>query len=220
MTRAEIKESIQARLSPEWCARNGIEPSVIDDLITDEYEKLVADTKVLEGSYTGVTDGVNPYMEINENIMLVKGVWYDYTAGSDWGARLEEITPLIIDDVLDSGDPDCYWIQGMHRNNSQRLYFNKLPAAGVTVRALFFKWPDAITDDNTTIEIKRLWTKAIKHNIVAHLCNMGKTVQENNLKRGLMAFELEQYAQTMKVINEMPKRPYSQATVEYRDLGV
>lgn len=220
MTKADIRTSIQARLGIEWCARNGIEPSVIDDLIFDEYEKLVGDTRTLEGSYTGVTDGINPYMEVNDDIMVVKGVWYNYAAGSDWGTRLTEISPLVLDGVLDSGDPEYYWIQGMHRVNRQRIYFNKLPAVGVTVRAIFFKWPDISTVDTDPMEIKRLWTKAIKHIVTAHICNMGRTVQENNLKRGMMAFEMEQYSSTMKVINEIPKRPYASSTVEYRDMGI
>lgn len=218
MTKADIRDSIIGRIGADWIAKNQIENAVIDDMIVDEYEKLIGDTMLLEGEFTGTTDGVNPYMEINESIMLVKRVHYDYTAGSDWGTLLTEITPLEAYDDIESGDPENYWIQGMHRYNRQRLYFDKLPEAGVTVRALFYIWPDAITSDTEILEIKRLWAKAIKHIIAAHVCLMGRDVKEVIAKQALHNFEMAQYQDTMRVVNSVPKRPLVGSQVVYRDI--
>ena len=220
MTKANIRESIQARAGLDWITRNKILPEVIDDLIYDEYEKLVGETQHLEGRYTGTTDGTNNYLEINESIMVVKGVWYDFTANSDKGTKLTEITPLDTSEDIDGGEPEYYWIQGMHRYNRQRLYFNKLPSSGITIMALFLKWPDSISSDTETLEIKRLWAKAIKEKVLANVLTMGRTERENRIKYQALKLALADHKDTMRVIHSIPKRPYVGTVSVYRDYGL
>ena len=219
MTRKDIRDAVIARVGSDWIDRNDIQKTTIDDLIFDEYEKMVGDTNILEGQYSGTTDGTNPYLEINENIMLVKGVWYDWTVADDWGTQLKEASILDPNGDYETGDPTSYFIQGMHRVNKQRLYFDNIPEAGKTVRAIFYKWPDTLSSDATVMELKKLWGKALKEVVISMVCQMGNSVQENLIKRGLSKTNYAAFEDTMKVIREIPKRPL-QTTVKYRDMGI
>ena len=219
MNKADIRDAVIARIGSDWIDRNAIQKTTIDDLILDEYEKMVGDTMVLEGQYSGTTDGTTPYLEINENIMLVKGVWYDWTAADDWGTRLTETSILDPTGDYEDGDPVSYFIQGMHRVNKQRLYFDNIPEAGKTVRAIFYKWPDTLSSDSTVMELKRLWCKALKEVVISMVCNMGNDVRENQIKRNLGSVNYAAFEETMKVIRAIPKRPL-QTTAVYRDMGI
>ena len=214
MTRKDIRDFVFTTLNSSWMARNEFTRDYVNEMIWDEIDALIADTNILEGEFTGTTDGVNPYMEVNENIFMVRRVHYDYTAGSDYGDKLEEISTLETSGDLEGGEPTYYWVQGMHRYNRQRIYFDTLPEAGVTVRALFYKFHDSITDDTTTLELKKLWIKAVKHIITAQLALAGDPQRNalGNLHMGL-------YQKTMKTINNVPKRAYVGTTTVYRDLG-
>lgn len=214
MTRKDIRDFIFVTLGSDWMARNSFTKNYVNDMIWDEIDELIADTHLLEGEYTGTTDGTNNYMEINENIFMVRRVHYDYTDGSDLGDLLEEITPLEIDGTLESGVPTYYWLQGMHRYDRQRLYFDTLPESGITVRALFYKFHNDITDDTTTLELKRLWGKAIKHIIIAQLSLAGKP-QRN----GLGTLHMGMFEKAMKTIKNVPKAALSGTTMVYRDIG-
>ena len=217
MTRKDIRDAVIARVGADWVDRNGIQKSTIDDLIFDEYEKMVGDTNILEGQYSGTTDGTNPYLEINESIMLVKGVWYDWTVASDWGTQLVEASILDPNGDYETGDPTSYFIQGMHRVNKQRLYFDNIPESGKTVRAIFYKWPDTLSSDATVMELKKLWGKALKEVVISMVCNMGNDVRENQIKRNLGSANYAAFEESMKVIRAIPKRPL-QTTVFYRDI--
>jgi len=214
MTRKDIRDFVFATLNSDWMARNQFTKDYVNELIWDEIDQLVGKTRLLEGEYTGTTDGTNPYLEINENIFMVKRVHYDYTAGSDYGDLLEEVSPGEINGEIESGEPTYYWVQGMHRYNRQRLYFDTLPEAGITVRALFYKFHDSISDDTSTLEIKRLWGKAIKHKIVGQLAIAGEP-QRN----GLANLQIDLYKETMQTINDIPKQGLVGTTSVYRDLG-
>jgi len=213
MTKANIRESVQARVGVDWLAKHGIEDSVIDDIIVDEYHKLIADTGLLEGEYTTTTDGTNPYVEIPESVVLVKRLHYDYTAGSDWGDLLEEVSPLEADGDIESGTPEFYWVQGMNRVGYSRLYFDKLPSSGVTIRALFLKWPDEISSDTSDLEIKRAWAKVIKHIVTANVCLLGA----GNDKMALHRFEMTQYYDSLRVANSVSNTTPYGTTSKYRD---
>ena len=207
MTKKDIRDAVIARIGSAWIDRNDIQKTTIDDMIIDEYEKMVGDTMVLEGQYEGTTDGVNPYLEINESILLVKGVWYDWTVASDWGDKLPEMSILDPTGDYETGDPTGYFIQGMHRVNKQRLYFDLIPESGKIVRAIFYKWPDTLSGDTTTMELKKLWGKALKEVVISTVCQMGGSVQENLIKRNLSKINYAAYKETMIVLNSIPKRP-------------
>ena len=94
MTKIEMRNSIKTLCGVRWLNANTIENDFIDDQIIDEIEELVGATRFLEGEYTGTASTTNNYLEINENIMIVRRVHYDYTANEDLGAFLDEVTPL------------------------------------------------------------------------------------------------------------------------------
>ena len=214
MTRKEIRDYVFATLSSGWMSRNAFTRDYVNKMIVDEIDALIADTHLLEGEFTGTTDGTNNYMEVNENIYMVRRVHYDYTAGSDLGDLLEEVTPNEINGTLESGVPTYYWVQGMHRYNRQRIYFDTLPEAGVTVRALFYKFHDDISTDSQTLELKNLWGKAIQHIIIGQLALAGDPP-----KQGLGTLQMGMHQKTMKTINNVPKRGLVGTTSVYRDLG-
>ena len=214
MTRKEIRDFVFATLNSNWMARNSFTRDYVNEMIWDEIDELIAETHLLEGEYTGTTDGTNPYLEVNENIFMVRRVHYDYTAGSDLGELLEEISPNEINGTLESGTPTYFWVQGMHRYNRQRIYFDTLPEAGITVRALFYKFHDDISSDTQTLELKRLWAKAIKHIIIAQLALAGEPQRNalGNLHMGM-------HQKAMKNIHNVPKRGLIGTTTVYRDIG-
>jgi len=214
MTRKDIRDFVFKTLNSNWMAKNDFTRDYVNEMILDEIDQLVGKTKILEGEYTGTTDGTNPYLEINENIFMVRRVHYDYTAGSDFGDILEEITPLEIDGDMESGEPTYYWVQGMHRYDRQRLYFDTIPEAGITVRALFYKFHDDISSDSSTLEIKRLWVKAIKHKIVGQLAIAGDPKRD-----GLANLSIDLYKETLRTINDIPKQGLTGTTSVYRDIG-
>ena len=214
MTRKEIRDFVFSTLNSNWMARNAFTRDYVNEMIWDEIDALIADTHILEGEFTGTTDGTNNYLEVNENIFMVRRVHYDYTAGSDLGDLLEEITPIEIGGTLESGTPIYYWVQGMHRYNRQRLYFDTLPEAGITVRALFYKFHNDITSDTQTLELKRLWGKAVKHIIIAQLALAG-----DPQRNGLGNLHMVMHKDTMKSINNVPKRGLVGTTSVYRDIG-
>ncbi len=218
MTKANIRESVQIRLGLEWITFNGIENTTIDDMIVDEYEKLIGDTKLLEGTFTVTGNGTLPYVEVAEKIFLVKRLHYGYTANSDAGDILTEISPLEFTGEYSSGsDPGYYWLQGMHRVGKQRIYFDQIPASGITIFALFYKFPDDRSGDNTTLEIKRLWAKAVKHIVAANVALIGRNKEQVMMRKPAHDFEMQQYNDTMRVINEIPKYPLTNATAVFTD---
>lgn len=217
MTKANIRESVIGKLGAEWVSFNQIENNVIDDMIVDEYEELIGKTMLLEGTYTGTGDGTNPYIEVPDKILLVKRVHYDYTSGSDEGDLLTEISPMEFTGEYTGEDPEYYWLQGMHRVDRQRIYFNEIPSATKTIRALFYKFPDDISSDTAELEIKRLWAKAVKHIVTANVALMGRNMEQCNMRKPLHNFELEQYMKTMKTINSIPKYTLGVVTTQFSD---
>jgi len=167
LTLKELYDGIVELIDPVWMHRNSLEKKTVLNLIDDEMQNIVAETAVLEGEFTGSGDGSSQYLEINENLAIVRRVHYDYTSGSDWGDLLDEVTPLYQEGkVVAVGDPEKYWVQGMHRYNKQRIYFDKIPASGKTIRVLFYKWAD-VYDEGDTLEFRRLWATAIKYAVAA-----------------------------------------------------
>jgi len=166
LTLKNLYDEISSVLSPGWMISKNIEQETLDTFIEDEINLLAGDTGLLEGEFTGTGDGTNPYLEVNESLAVVRRVHYGFTSGSDWGDRLQEITPISETGDIGSGEPTAFWVQSMHRYNRQRVYFDKIPATTATIRILFYKWPD-VYSSNEVIEYKRLWASVVKYGVIA-----------------------------------------------------
>lgn len=166
LTYKTLYDEVQSILGARWMINNNLEKETVQTAIEDEIHLMISDTGLLEGEFTGSGDGTNPYLEINESLAIVKRVHYGFTSGSDWGDILQEITPLHETGDIGSGNPTMFWLQSMHRYNHQRIYFDKIPSASVTIRVLFWKWPDDYADADI-VEFKRLWAVYIKSNVIS-----------------------------------------------------
>lgn len=211
MTKTEIRDSVKSRLGSEWISINQILDSVINDIIDDEYQGLVADTEVLEEESTINGDDTNNYIKLDDEIMFISRVRYGYTV-SDAGDVIEQVSPLELSGELVAGDPSYCWFEGIGKYDSQYIYFDRILDSSINIRILYSKWAETTANP---LEIKELWGKALKHIITAHVALMGRNIEQVQMRKPLHDFEIQQYSKTMKDIKSIPK--FSNITTVFTD---
>lgn len=220
MDRQNLRDSISVICGVQWLQRHRITDAIINDMIDDELMLLAGNLKALETDYTVTATDGQIYIDLPSNVMMIRNVWYDYTANSDWGTKLTEIHPSDMSGVvgdfpdyyseMEVGSPTSYWLYGINLASGKKLYFNKKPDA-VTIRIIYLKWPDTITDDTTAMEISMLWGKLIKHKIAMNLL-------ANDPDRAMLYRHQEKlYQEAMVVGNEMAEQDHLNMRTGFTD---
>ncbi|MGR3218208.1 MAG: hypothetical protein ACUZ8H_00130 [Candidatus Anammoxibacter sp.] len=197
LTLKNLYDETVSILGSRWIANEQIEKETIETFIEDEMNLLAGDTGLLEGEFTGTGDGTNPYLEVNEELAVIRRVHYNYVTGK-WGDALQEISPLHETGKIGTGDPTAFWVQSMHRYNRQRIYFDKIPATASVIRILFWKWPDDYAS-NDIIEYRRLWASVVKYGVVASF--LVKDIDRKDEYKHYLVKKAESKAAVFKVKN-------------------
>lgn len=221
ISRKNIRDSIQVNCGTDWILKNRIEESIINDQIDDELELLAGNIGGLETDYTLTATADQLYIDLPDDVMMVRNVWYDYTSGSDWGTQLTEITPSDVTgnvanlpDIytdIESGTPDSYFLVGRNVVGGKKLYFDKKPSA-VTIRIIYWKWPSGVTSDTGDLEISRLWGKVLKHKISMNL------LSTDGNKALSYRHQSELYNEALRVANETSERSYLNQKTRFSDI--
>ncbi len=223
ISRKNIRDSIKAHLGVKWLLDRDIRDPQLNDYISDEIEELIGDIGAFEKDYTTTATANQAYITLPDDVMQVRNVYYDYKDNSDWGVQLTEITPSDLSGYIpgvsehyyteeDRGTPTSYFLLGRNVVGEKKLYFDKLPDA-VTVRIIYWKWPESITNDTDALELTKLWGKAIKHKV---LMNLLATDPKRTMDYGN---QLRAYEKVMAVINERSQRSFIKAQARFHDVG-